>query len=239
MRKSIALSIVCSALLADTKLLNTATTELSFDSTKVIDKVLKSSDAYSGDYNSYKSTITRYAKQYSLDESLIAAIIKVESNYNKQAISSTKAVGLMQLKLDQAVSDVYKSIYGRNDLPSIEQLFEPQLNISIGSAYLSLVSNKYFKDIKNEKTKQYCLIAAYNAGAGTVLRTFHEDKAEAQSIINTKTPEEVLQNLTTKMASEQGRRYLLKVLVAKSELEKVGVNDSFEPNFLYVNSILK
>ena len=138
MRKSIALSIVCSALLADTKLLNTATTELSFDSTKVIDKVLKSSDAYSGDYNSYKSTITRYAKQYSLDESLIAAIIKVESNYNKQAISSTKAVGLMQLKLDQAVSDVYKSIYGRNDLPSIEQLFEPQLNISIGSAYLSL-----------------------------------------------------------------------------------------------------
>lgn len=238
MRKSIVLSFICSALLADTKLLSTTTTELSFDSTKVIDRVLKNTDSNSG-YNSYKDTIARYAKRYNLEESLIAAIIKVESNYDKQAISSTNAVGLMQLKLDQAVSDVYKSLYGRSDLPSATQLLEPQLNISIGSAYLSLVSSKYFKDIKNEKTKQYCLIAAYNAGAGTVLRTFHEDKTEAQSIINTKTPDEVLEKLKTKMASEQGRRYILKVLAAKLELEKVGGLDSFEPNFLYVNTVLK
>jgi soluble lytic murein transglycosylase-like protein len=209
------------AAFADTKILTlegTAKPEPVFDSSILIEKLLQNQKESSPD--NYRSLISRYAKQYGLDASLVAAIIKVESNFDHRAVSATDALGLMQVKLDQAVSDVYKSMYGRYDLPRREQLFEPQFNISIGSAYLYLVSSKYFKEIKDPKTKEYCIIAAYNAGAGTVLRTFHEDKLMAQNIINSYTPDEVLRKLKGELASEQGKRYLLKVMEAKREFDK-------------------
>lgn len=240
LKKTLFISIIASSLLADTKLLSQAdanSMEFLFDSNKAVEKISKNIDDKS--YKQYKNTISYYAKINGVKESILAAIIKVESNFDKFAVSNTDALGLMQVKLDQAVSDVYKSNYNRADLPNREQLFEPQINISIGSAYLALVSNKYFKDIKDPQTKEYCLIAAYNAGAGTVLRTFHDDKIEAQKIINGLSPEDVLEALKTKMASEQGRRYVQKVLIAKSEFEKEPKENVFEPNFLYVNSVLK
>jgi membrane-bound lytic murein transglycosylase C len=206
----------------DTKLLGTDATakpEAVFDSTVLIDKLLQNQKENSSSDN-YRALISQYAKQYGLDASLIAAIIKVESNFDRKAVSVTDALGLMQVKLDQAVSDVYKSMYGRYDLPRREQLFEPRFNISIGAAYLYLVANKYFKEIKDPKTKEYCLIAAYNAGAGAVLRTFHEDKLMAQNIINSYTPDEALKKLKGELASEQGKRYLFKVMEAKKEFDK-------------------
>jgi membrane-bound lytic murein transglycosylase C len=206
---------------ADTKIINNDSPtkpEAVFDSTVLIDRLLQNQKENSSD--NYRTLITQYAKQYGLDASLVAAIIKVESNFDRKAVSVTDALGLMQVKLDQAVSDVYKSMYGRYDLPRREQLFEPRFNISIGAAYLYLVANKYFKEIKDPKTKEYCLIAAYNAGAGTVLRTFHEDKLIAQNIINSYTPDEALKKLKGELASEQGKRYLFKVMEAKKEFDK-------------------
>ena len=220
---------------ADTRVLDgeLASIEPRFDFDKVAEKIIKSRHEQS--YENYRATIDNYARVNNVDNALIAAIIKVESNFDKNAVSATNALGLMQVKLDQAVSDVYKNNFGRKDLPSKEQLFEPQFNISIGTAYLSLMSNKYFKDIKDPKSKEYCVIAAYNAGAGTVLRTFHEDKLIAQSLINTYTPDEVLEKLKSSMASEQGRKYIQKVLEAKDEFDGVKVNS--EKNIVYFNSL--
>jgi membrane-bound lytic murein transglycosylase C len=234
MRKTVLLSVVCSALLADTSIINNGQMRFDsiFDSDKISDKLNKLKIEQS--YENYRSTIEHYAKVCNIDKSLIAAIIKVESNFDKNAISATNAIGLMQIKLDQAVADVLKSNYGRSDTPTKAQLLEPQLNISIGSQYLSLMSNKYFKDIKNQKTLEYCLIAGYNAGAGTVLRTFNDDKAVAQVKINALSPDEVLQILSKNMASEQGKRYIQKVLEAKSEFEAKQSN--LNKNIIYVNS---
>ena len=238
MRILVIFSIFCSTLLADTKVLSDTSMQFEpiFSSDKILDRFTKTQNEQS--YENYKELIVRYAKQNNLNAMLLAAIIKVESNFDKKAVSATNAIGLMQIKLDQSVSDVYKNIFGRIDLPPIEQLLDPQFNISIGSAYLNLISTKYFKDIKNPQTKEYCIIAAYNAGAGEVLRTFSSNKIEAQTIINNQMPDEVLANLKTKLMNEQGRRYIQKVLDAKNELETK--NSTRSPNrdsFIFVNPL--
>jgi membrane-bound lytic murein transglycosylase C len=61
------------------------------------------------------------------------------------------------------------------------------------------------------------MIAAYNAGAGTVLRTFDRDRERAADRINSTPPLEVFQKLRTEMASKEGRRYLGKVIEAKKQ----------------------
>lgn len=160
------------------------------------------------------------ANEGGVDSVLALSIAKVESNFNPNAISSSNALGLMQLKMDTAVRDIYESIYQKSVLPKSETLFDPRENAKLGVAYLSLIQKKYLKDITDKEKLEYCTIASYNAGAGTVLRTFHDDKAEAMRVINALSTDEVLRRLMFNMQSEQGRRYVLKVLEAKKYYQK-------------------
>ena len=45
----------------------------------------------------YKNYVTEYSKKYDLDKALVYAIIKTESNFDKNAVSSSNARGLMQI----------------------------------------------------------------------------------------------------------------------------------------------
>ena len=45
----------------------------------------------------YKSIVTEQAAEYDLEESLVYAVIKAESNFDAEAVSSVGAVGLMQM----------------------------------------------------------------------------------------------------------------------------------------------
>ena len=45
----------------------------------------------------YKDFINKYAEEYNVDPFLVAAIINVESKYDKDAVSNKGAMGLMQL----------------------------------------------------------------------------------------------------------------------------------------------
>ena len=159
--------------------------------------------------------IKEEAEGQSIDKLLALSIVKVESNFNPYAVSVSNALGLMQLKMDTAVKDVYVLSYLKETLPPSEILFDPRVNVRLGVAYLYLIQNRFFREITDKKSLEYCTIAAYNAGAGTVLRTFHKDKGEAVKIINAIGSDEVLKRLTGEMDSMQGRRYVQKVLDAK------------------------
>ena len=88
------------------------------------------------------------AKKRDLDPDLIRAVIKAESGFNPQAVSSKGAEGLMQLMPKTS------SMLGVNDP------FNPKQNISGGTEYLQSMFKKFGSMDKS--------LAAYNAGPGSV-----------------------------------------------------------------------
>ena len=104
----------------------------------------------------YEAEVSRYAEEYEVDKYLIYALIKAESNFDENATSRKGAKGLMQLMYDTAV-EVAKTI----DMEITEdKLLEPDININIGTKYISILINNY-QNIE-------VALSAYNAGSGNV-----------------------------------------------------------------------
>lgn len=101
-------------------------------------------------------TITAEARARSLDPARVAAFIRQESVFNPRAESHANAYGLMQLLLETARRTAAR--VGAPAPASKEQLFDPRLNIKLGTAYLREQLDKYGR-------VEYAA-AAYNAGPG-------------------------------------------------------------------------
>lgn len=164
--------------------------------------------------NRYAALVNKYAGRYRLERSLVYAIIQTESNFNPYAVSWVPAYGLMQIVPTTAGRDAYEVVHGRAGTPTRSYLFDPENNIRMGCAYLHILQSRYLKQIKNPTTREYCVIAAYNGGAGNVLRSFHKNRSQAFALINKSSPRAVYQRLQTRMPKES-QRYLEKVTVAK------------------------
>lgn len=74
--------------------------------------------------------------------------------------------------------------------------------------------------IDNPTSRRYAVITAYNGGAGSVLRVFSSDKIQAANIINSMSPGDVYQTLTTRHPSAESRRYLYKVNSAQKSYRR-------------------
>ncbi len=157
-------------------------------------------------YNSY---IRSASNNYGIDETLIKAIIQVESGGNPRAVSKSNAVGLMQLKASTAGRDAYRQ-KGRYGEPTTEELKDPAVNIDLGTAYLSILRDQ-LADISNPQTMRYAVIVAYVNGAGAMLRTFSPNRKVAIDKINALTPEQFYQHIQRKHPAPQAPRYLWKV----------------------------
>ncbi|MFW6252045.1 MAG: lytic transglycosylase domain-containing protein [Halanaerobium sp.] len=112
----------------------------------------------------YKTEIYKYAEEFSIDPELLAAVIYVESRFDKYSISSRGAVGLMQLMPSTAVW-ISEEIGHKNF--SLEDLDDPELNIKFGSWYFAHLYHKFDKNLI--KT-----IAAYNAGENNVKKWIND-----------------------------------------------------------------
>ena len=128
---------------------------------------------YKKDYEEY---VQKYSQQYSVDENLVYALIKAESNFNANAQSSKGAIGLMQL-METTAQDVCKRMdlnISNNELK--EKLLEPEININIGTKYLSILIQQY--------GNVEIAITAYNAGIGTVDNWIEKDiiKADGSNV---------------------------------------------------------
>lgn len=163
----------------------------------------------------YADHVVEMSNRFNISRNLIYAIMKVESDFNPFAVSSAKAIGLMQVVPSTAGSDTYEYLNGRKGTPSTKKLFVPRTNILFGTTYLHLLETRYLAAVSNPLSREYCIISAYNGGAGTVLRTFDSNRRHAANIINQLPPGEVYRVLRTKVPYEETRRYLAKVLDAK------------------------
>ncbi|WP_229593941.1 membrane-bound lytic murein transglycosylase MltC [Pseudodesulfovibrio sediminis] len=165
----------------------------------------------------YKTMVTEASTRFNVSRNLIYAIMKVESDFNPFAVSSAKAIGLMQVVPSTAGSDVYQYLNGHQGTPSPSALMAPGTNVKYGSAYLHLLQTRYLKGIQDPVSREYCVIAGYNGGAGTVLNAFNKDKTRAVSKINSLLPDSVYDTLRSDVPYEETRRYLGKVLDAKKQ----------------------
>ena len=104
----------------------------------------------------YTEYVKKYANEYNVDEYLIYAIIKAESNFNQEAVSHREAKGLMQLMYSTA-EDIAKRI---NVNLNEDNILEPDININLGTKYISMLIQKY--------NNINLALAAYNAGSGNV-----------------------------------------------------------------------
>ena len=102
--------------------------------------------------NTYDSIINEASKKYSVPENLIKAVIKQESNYMPNAISSKGAIGLMQIMPSTG------ALLGIEDKESLK---DPYTNIMTGTKYLSQMLNRY--DGRLDLS-----LSAYNAGPNLV-----------------------------------------------------------------------
>lgn len=135
----------------------------------------------------YQSIIIENANKYDVDSELIASIINVESHFSSDVVSNKGAVGLMQI-LPTTAEWVDKKI--GIDLEK-NNLFEPSVNIEIGTYYLSYLF-KIFDSADN-------VICAYNAGLGNVQKWLTNKKYSPDGKKLTNIPFEETSNYLAKV----------------------------------------
>lgn len=119
--------------------------------------------------NSYKDAIEAYSIAYEVDPKLVKAIIAIESCFDKKAISSVGARGLMQLMPATA-----KEL-------GVKDSFDSNQNIRGGIKYFSQMLLRF-----NNNTE--LALAAYNAGPGAVekyggIPPYAETKAYVKKVL--------------------------------------------------------
>lgn len=98
----------------------------------------------------YDELINRYCLLYNVDPELVKIVIDKESQYNPSAVSSSGAIGLMQLMPKTA------------EALGVKDAYDPAQNIEGGVKFLHNLFDMFNGDLE-------LVLAAYHAGPGLVM----------------------------------------------------------------------
>jgi len=149
-----------------------------------------------------------------LDRASVFAIIETEPAFNPLARSPAPAYGLMQIVPRSSGLDATQVLFGRSRILAPSYLYNAEKNIEIGAIYLELLFDRYLSGIQDPRSRLYCVIAAYNTGAGNVFRTFtgRTRSQAAFAEINAMPPDGVYRHLIRNLPYGETRRYLADVV---------------------------
>ncbi len=156
----------------------------------------------------YWSEIQEAARINNIDPYLVISVMREESRFDEEARSIAGAIGLMQLMPQTALRlNNELKLSDKNTL----NLYNPKLNIMLGSYYLSKVL-KEFKSIP-------AAIAAYNAGEHVVRDWLKSN--------NYKTAEEFIEDIPY----DETRNYVKKVLLSYLQYQRTDINIDISATF--------
>ena len=135
----------------------------------------------------YEDIVEKYAEEYNVPKEIVYSVIKAESGFRADVVSTAEAVGLMQITED-TFDWIMKKI-GEN--LSYGLLYDPETNIKYGTYYL----NYLYKEFNSWDIA----FAAYNAGPNRVKNSWLNN------------PEYILNNEIVYIPVEETRNYIKKV----------------------------
>jgi soluble lytic murein transglycosylase-like protein len=123
----------------------TKSQKVSASKKKAINSTCSLSDRYPDAIRQWCDMIEKYAAEYEIDPQLIAAVMLQESGGNPQAYSSSGAVGLMQIMPRDGIAASFMCANGPcfSSRPSMDELYDPDFNISYGARMLAGLINKH------------------------------------------------------------------------------------------------
>ena len=112
------------------------------------------------------AALVRESRRHGLDPLMVAAVIEIESRFDPFAVSSAGAYGLMQLMPPTA-----KELFtGKKASLKAAHLFNPVLNIELGTAYVAQLLRRFDGDLQRA-------LIAYNAGPSVARSLVHGSKS--------------------------------------------------------------
>ena len=147
----------------------------------------KTEFAKSGSAPALNEVVNTASAAYHLDPDLVNSVIHAESGFNTRAVSPKGARGLMQLMPGTA-----------NQL-GVDDVFDPQANVTGGSRYLRELLERYNFDLVKA-------LAAYNAGPGRVeqyrgVPPYRETRAYVARIVHEYNTKKIAQEKAAKQKS--------------------------------------
>jgi soluble lytic murein transglycosylase len=139
-----------------------------------LENSLRSPDTLATVYpKSFSPWIEAESKKYSVSPILIRSLIRQESAFGIRALSTSNAQGLMQL-IPGTAQDVARRI-GLKKLDFPEDVFRPEINIPLGTFYISLMIDQFAGNVP-------FALGAYNAGP-TKMKIFTEARDDVKSVM--------------------------------------------------------
>jgi soluble lytic murein transglycosylase len=103
---------------------------------------------------SYGQWIESEAKKYNLDPLLIRGLIRQESAYSLRAVSTSNAMGLMQM-IPPTAEEIARKLKMKVHIP--DDMYRPEINVPMGTFYVSDMLNQFSQNVP-------MALGAYNAG---------------------------------------------------------------------------
>lgn len=126
----------------------------------------------------FQEYVEQYSREYRVDQNLIYAVAKTESNFNPQAHSNADARGVMQMTKDAFEWVQYRM--GDESNVTYADIFDPEVSIQYGTYMLKL--------LLEEMGTEQLAVCSYHAGMSNVNSWLEKQDYSKDGVVIDKIP---------------------------------------------------